>query len=193
MFGAVVRAARGLGMTTVAEYVDREPLVDALRELGVTKGQGYYLGRPGKLDDLLVPAFATVREASKRVFGMRHFDVQLIGGMVMHEGNVAEMKTGEGKTLAAVLPAYLNALTGRGVHILTFNDYLAKRDARWMGSPSTGWSRCRRSTRRAPPRRARPRCGRRPCPSLTPPAGGAAAETRSPPAAPAPTTPAARA
>ncbi len=85
------------------------------------------------LDDLLPEAFAVVREASKRVLGMRHFDVQLIGGMVMHEGNIAEMKTGEGKTLVATLPSYLNALTGKGVHIVTVNDYLAKRDSEWMG------------------------------------------------------------
>ncbi len=85
------------------------------------------------LDDLLVPAFATVREAAKRTLGQRHFDVQLIGGMVLHEGKIAEMKTGEGKTLVATLPVYLNALTGNGVHVVTVNDYLAQRDADWMG------------------------------------------------------------
>src|ERR1700744_951596 len=85
------------------------------------------------LDDLLVPAFATVREAAKRTLGQRHFDVQLIGGMVLHEGRIAEMKTGEGKTLVATAPVYLNALAGRGVHVVTVNDYLAKRDAEWMG------------------------------------------------------------
>src|SRR6516225_11198319 len=85
------------------------------------------------VDDLLVPAFATVREAGKRTLGQRHFDVQLIGGMVLHEGRIAEMKTGEGKTLVATLPVYLNALTGRGVHVVTVNDYLAKRDSEWMG------------------------------------------------------------
>ena len=85
------------------------------------------------LDDLLPEAFAIVREASKRVLGMRHFDVQLIGGMVLHESQIAEMKTGEGKTLVSTLPSYLNALTGRGVHIVTVNDYLARRDAEWMG------------------------------------------------------------
>jgi len=85
------------------------------------------------LDDLLPEAFATVREASKRVFGMRHYDVQLIGGMVLHNGKIAEMKTGEGKTLMATLPAYLNALSGKGVHVITVNDYLASRDAAWMG------------------------------------------------------------
>ena len=81
------------------------------------------------LDDILPEAFATVREASKRVFGMRHFDVQMIGGMVLHQGRISEMRTGEGKTLTATLPAYLNGLSGKGVHIIAVNDYLAKRDA----------------------------------------------------------------
>jgi preprotein translocase subunit SecA len=85
------------------------------------------------LDDILPEAFAVVREASKRVLGMRHFDVQLIGGMVLHDGQIAEMKTGEGKTLVATLPSYLNALTGKGAHVVTVNDYLARRDAEWMG------------------------------------------------------------
>jgi preprotein translocase subunit SecA len=85
------------------------------------------------LDDILVPAFATVREASKRTLGQRHFDVQLVGGMVLHHGRISEMKTGEGKTLVATLPVYLNALAGRGVHVVTVNDYLARRDAEWMG------------------------------------------------------------
>ena len=85
------------------------------------------------LDDILPEAFATVREASRRVLGMRHFDCQLVGGIVLHQGRIAEMKTGEGKTLVATLPAYLNALTGKGVHIVTVNDYLAQRDSEWMG------------------------------------------------------------
>src|ERR1700759_842197 len=85
------------------------------------------------LDDVLVPAFATVREAAKRAIGQRHFDVQLIGGMILPEGDIAEMKTGEGKTLVATLAVYLNALAGRGVHVVTVNDYLAKRDSEWMG------------------------------------------------------------
>jgi len=85
------------------------------------------------LDDLLPEAFAVVREASKRVLGMRHFDVQLIGGIILHQGRIAEMKTGEGKTLVATLPVYLNALSGKGVHVVTVNDYLAKRDSEWMG------------------------------------------------------------
>ncbi|HEU4988139.1 MAG TPA: preprotein translocase subunit SecA [Rhizobiaceae bacterium] len=91
------------------------------------------LANGASLDDLLAPAFATVREAAKRVLGMRPFDVQLIGGMVLHDGAIAEMKTGEGKTLVATLPVYLNALTGKGVHVVTVNDYLARRDAEWMG------------------------------------------------------------
>src|SRR5262244_1265701 len=86
-----------------------------------------------ELDEVLPEAFAVCREAARRTVGMRHFDVQLIGGMVLHEGKIAEMATGEGKTLVATLPAYLNALAGRGVHIVTVNDYLAKRDAQWMG------------------------------------------------------------
>ena len=85
------------------------------------------------LDDLLNDAFAVVREASKRTLGQRHFDAQIIGGMVLNEGKIAEMKTGEGKTLASTLPVYLNSLSGEGVHIVTVNDYLAKRDAEWMG------------------------------------------------------------
>ena len=85
------------------------------------------------LDDILPEAFAVVREASKRVTGLRHFDVQLIGGIILHQGRIAEMRTGEGKTLVATLPAYLNALTGKGVHVITVNDYLAKRDSEWMG------------------------------------------------------------
>src|SRR5574342_1350246 len=85
------------------------------------------------LDDLLPEAFAVVRETGRRVLNMRHFDVQIIGGTVLHRGKIAEMKTGEGKTLVATLPAYLNAISGKGVHIVTVNDYLAKRDAIWMG------------------------------------------------------------
>ncbi|MBV8427270.1 MAG: preprotein translocase subunit SecA, partial [Hyphomicrobiales bacterium] len=85
------------------------------------------------LDDILEEAFATVREAAKRTLGQRHFDVQLVGGMVLHEGGISEMRTGEGKTLVATLPVYLNALAGKGVHVVTVNDYLARRDAEWMG------------------------------------------------------------
>src|SRR5262249_50157193 len=88
-------------------------------------------GQP--LDELLFEAFALVREAARRTLGQRHFDVQLIGGMFLHQGCIAEMRTGEGKTLTATLPSYLNALSGRGVHVVTVNDYLARRDAEWMG------------------------------------------------------------
>jgi preprotein translocase subunit SecA len=104
---------------------------DALR--GKTAEFKQRLAQGETLDDLLPEVFAVVREAGKRVLGMRHFDVQLIGGMVLHDGQIAEMKTGEGKTLVATLPAYLNALEGKGVHIVTVNDYLARRDAEWMG------------------------------------------------------------
>src|SRR4030043_174395 len=91
------------------------------------------LERGESLDDLLNEAFAVVREASRRTLGERHFDVQLMGGMVLHQGKIAEMKTGEGKTLVATLPLYLNALAGEGCHLITVNDYLARRDAYWMG------------------------------------------------------------
>ncbi|HET9867019.1 MAG TPA: DEAD/DEAH box helicase, partial [Nitrospira sp.] len=91
------------------------------------------LDQGASLDDILPEAFAVVRETAKRLIGMRHFDVQLLGGIVLHNGNIAEMKTGEGKTLAATLPVYLNAISQRGVHVVTVNDYLAKRDAEWMG------------------------------------------------------------
>ncbi|HRX36220.1 MAG TPA: preprotein translocase subunit SecA [Aestuariivirga sp.] len=104
---------------------------EALRARTATFKDELAAGKP--LDDLLVPAFATVREAAKRALGQRHFDVQLIGGMVLHEGRISEMKTGEGKTLVATLPVYLNALQGKGVHVVTVNDYLARRDAEWMG------------------------------------------------------------
>ncbi len=113
-----------------------EPDIQALSDAEL-KGQTGSLkeryGNGESLDDLLPEAFATVREASVRALGMRHFDVQLIGGIVLHKGKIAEMKTGEGKTLVSTLPAYLNALTGKGVHIITVNDYLAQRDTEWMG------------------------------------------------------------
>jgi preprotein translocase subunit SecA len=93
------------------------------------------------LESKFVPeAFAVVREGSKRALKMRHFDVQLIGGMTLHDGKIAEMRTGEGKTLMATLPVYLNAIAGKGVHVVTVNDYLAKRDAEWMGRSTTSWA-----------------------------------------------------
>ncbi|MDI6802060.1 MAG: preprotein translocase subunit SecA [Thermodesulfovibrionales bacterium] len=113
-----------------------ETSVSSLSDEQLMAKTGEFKGRiedGESLDDILAEAFATVREASRRLLNMRHFDVQLIGGMVLHEGKIAEMKTGEGKTLVATLPVYLNALQGRGVHVVTVNDYLAKRDAQWMG------------------------------------------------------------
>jgi preprotein translocase subunit SecA len=106
--------------------------IDAARE-GITDPDQLVAAEKAALDDLLPEAFAVVREAGRRVVGMRHFDVQMIGGMALHQGKIAEMKTGEGKTLVATLPCYLNALAGHGVHVVTVNDYLAKRDAEWMG------------------------------------------------------------
>jgi preprotein translocase subunit SecA len=120
----------------VAEINAAEPEFQRLSDAelrGKTQEFRDRLAKGARLDDLLVPAFATVREAAKRTLGQRHFDVQLIGGMVLHEGGIAEMKTGEGKTLVATLPVYLNALAGKGVHVVTVNDYLATRDAEWMG------------------------------------------------------------
>ncbi len=121
----------------VARINELEPQVQKLSDAELKAKTGEFkerLSRGETLDELLPEAFAVVREASRRVLGMRHFDVQLMGGIVLHEGKIAEMKTGEGKTLVATLPAYLNALTGKGVHIVTVNDYLAKRDAKWMGT-----------------------------------------------------------
>jgi preprotein translocase subunit SecA len=113
-----------------------EPEISALSDEALKARTGEFrkqLADGVTLDDILVPAFATVREAAKRTLGQRHFDVQLIGGMVLHEGDIAEMKTGEGKTLVATLAVYLNALAGKGVHVVTVNDYLARRDSEWMG------------------------------------------------------------
>ena len=121
---------------TVADINEIEPKISSLSddELKAKTMEFKERHKNGEtLDDILPEAFAVVREASKRVLGMRHFDVQLMGGIVLHQGRIAEMKTGEGKTLVATLPAYLNALTGKGVHIVTVNDYLAKRDSEWMG------------------------------------------------------------
>ncbi len=113
-----------------------EPKMKKLSDSELRAKTDYFkaqLKKEKTLDDILPEAFAVVREASRRVLGMRHFDVQLIGGIILHQGRIAEMKTGEGKTLVATLPVYLNALTGKGVHIITVNDYLAKRDSEWMG------------------------------------------------------------
>src|SRR5918993_848092 len=114
----------------------KEPEIQALSDTQLREKTIEFRTRHGNgesLDDLLPEAFAVVREGGRRVLNMRHFDVQLIGGMVLHRGRIAEMKTGEGKTLVATLPAYLNALAGKGVHVVTVNDYLARRDSEWMG------------------------------------------------------------
>ena len=123
-------------MQKVRDINALEPQIAALSDdelRGKTDAFKARLAKGETLDDLLPEAFAVVREAGKRVLGMRHFDVQLIGGMVLHQGKIAEMRTGEGKTLVATLPSYLNALAGRGVHVVTVNDYLAERDSDWMG------------------------------------------------------------
>src|SRR5579864_1286301 len=121
---------------TVREINAFEPAMERLTDVELQGKTGEFkerIAKGEKLDDLLPEAFAVCREASKRVLKMRHFDVQLVGGMVLHFGKIAEMGTGEGKTLMATLPAYLNALSGKGVHVVTVNDYLAQRDAEWMG------------------------------------------------------------
>ena len=120
----------------VAEINGLEGRIEKLDDAGLAAKREEFRGRldAGEtLDDLLPEAFAVVREASKRVLGMRHFDVHLIGGIILHRGMIAEMKTGEGKTLMSTLPAYLNAIGGKSVHIVTVNDYLARRDSEWMG------------------------------------------------------------
>ena len=123
-------------MPIVNQINELEDTISKLSDEELTKKTAEFkqkLADGSTLDDILPEAFAVVREASKRVLGMRHFDVQLIGGIILHQGRISEMKTGEGKTLVATLPAYLNALTGEGVHVITVNDYLAKRDSEWMG------------------------------------------------------------
>ncbi len=123
-------------LPTVAAIGELEPAMRALSDIDLAAKTIEFkerIAQGASLDDLLVEAFAVVREAGRRVLNMRHFDVQLIGGMVLHNGKIAEMKTGEGKTLVATLPTYLNALEGKGVHVVTVNDYLAKRDSEWMG------------------------------------------------------------
>ncbi len=146
MFGLRTIAAKIFGTNNdrkVAKYKGKIDAINALEEattglsdeaLKARTGEFKQMLADGKtLDDILPEAFATVREAAKRSLGQRHFDVQLVGGMALHEGRIAEMKTGEGKTLVATLAVYLNALEGKGVHVVTVNDYLAKRDAAWMG------------------------------------------------------------
>ncbi len=144
MFEALVKSVFGSSndryvkslSKTVKQINDLEPQIQALSDDGLraqTQAFREKLDTGSTLDDILPEAFATVREASMRVFGMRHFDVQLIGGIVLHRGEIAEMRTGEGKTLMATLAVYLNAIEGKGVHVVTVNDYLARRDAEWMG------------------------------------------------------------
>src|SRR5512135_3422939 len=121
---------------TISAIGDLEPQMQALSDLELAARTVKFreqIEQGAPIDDLLIPAFATVREAGRRFLNMRHFDVQLIGGIVLHRGKIAEMKTGEGKTLVATLPCYLNALDSKGVHVVTVNDYLAKRDSEWMG------------------------------------------------------------
>src|SRR5271166_4438489 len=120
----------------VAAINDLEPGLQQLSDAELTQKTAEFKQRIANgepLDDLLIESFAVCREAGRRVLNMRHFDVQLIGGTVLHRGRIAEMRTGEGKTLVATLPCYLNALEGKGVHVVTVNDYLAKRDSEWMG------------------------------------------------------------
>ena len=144
MFGAIVKSLFGTAnerilksfQPVVERINDMEKDLEPLSDNDLAARTGLFRERLEKgepLDDLLPEAFATVREAAKRTLGQRHFDVQLVGGMVLHQGKISEMKTGEGKTLVATLAAYLNALPGKGTHIITVNDYLAKRDSEWMG------------------------------------------------------------
>jgi preprotein translocase subunit SecA len=136
LFGSANERALKVYQRRVPEINALEPQMAAMSDAELAAQTARFkerLANGEPLDNLLAEAFATVREVSKRVLGLRHFDVQLIGGMVLHDGKIAEMKTGEGKTLVATLPVYLNALTGRGVHVVTVNDYLARRDAEWMG------------------------------------------------------------
>ena len=144
MLGSIAKKIFGSSNDRYVKSLDKivrqinafEPLLEALSddELKAQTAKFRDLLEGGKsLDDILPEAFATVREAGKRVLGMRHFDVQMIGGIVMHRGEIAEMRTGEGKTLVATLACYLNAIEGKGVHVVTVNDYLARRDSEWMG------------------------------------------------------------
>src|ERR1019366_9491455 len=144
MIGAVARKLFGSAnerrirsyQPRVAEINALEPELEALSDEALRARTDEFkkqVGEGKSLDDILVPAFATVREAAKRTIGQRHFDVQLIGGMILHEGKISEMKTGKGKTLVSTLAVYLNAVSTRGVHVVTVNDYLAKRDSEWMG------------------------------------------------------------
>ena len=136
----LMRAGEGKILRDLAKVVDRvnalEPSIAPLSDEALRAKTAEFQARFGKgetLDQLLPEAFAVVREAAKRTLGQRHYDVQIMGGAALHHGNIAEMRTGEGKTLVATLPSYLNALAGKGVHVVTVNDYLAERDSEWMG------------------------------------------------------------
>src|SRR5436190_14473379 len=140
MFDRVLKSGEGKKVRALAALVPDinalEPEIERLSDDGLAAKTPEFrqrLDRGEDLDDLLIEAFAVMREGAKRTIGQRHFDVQLMGGAALHFGWVAEMKTGEGKTLVSTLPAYLNGLSGRGMHIITVNDYLAKRDSTWMG------------------------------------------------------------
>ena len=174
------RYVKSLG-SIVQKIAAFEPQLQALSDeelAGQTAKFREQLANGTKLDDLLPEAFATVREAAVRVLGMRHFDVQMIGGIVLHRGEIAEMRTGEGKTLVATLATYLNALPGDGVHVITVNDYLAARDAEWMHN-NPNHSDCDRfnaDSHRSPicprvPSRRRPSEGRRTRPGQHPSQG----------------------
>ena len=137
----ILRAGEGRiikDLAKIAEVVtSHEPRISALSDDQLREQTNEFKKRFAageSLDDLLPEAFAVVREASKRTLGQRHYDVQIMGGAAMHRGNIAEMRTGEGKTLSATLPSYLNAIAGRGVHVITVNDYLAERDSEWIAS-----------------------------------------------------------
>ena len=149
-----------------------EPSLEALSDdeiRGRTAWLRERLANGEELDNILQDAFATVREAAKRTLGQRHFDVQLLGGIVLHQGTISEMKTGEGKTLVATLPVYLNALSGKGVHVVTVNDYLAERDAdRSTGSKKASLSDCkRRSSPLETPCTLAPKSAAGACPVVT--------------------------
>src|SRR3954470_3797999 len=144
MFDRVLRSGEGKKVRALASLVPDinalEPEMERLSDEALAAKTPEFrqrLDRGEDLDDLLIEAFAVTREAAKRAIGQRHFDVQLMGGAALHFGWVGEMKTGEGKTLVSTLPVYLNGITGNGVHVVTVNDYLAKRDSEWMGQVHT--------------------------------------------------------
>ncbi len=154
------RYVKSLG-NIVARIASFEPTISAMSDEELANQTAPFrerLAKGTKLDDLLPEAFATVREAAKRTLGQRHYDVQMVGGIVLHRGEIAEMRTGEGKTLVATLAAYLNALPGAGVHVITVNDYLAERDAEWMSQVYQFPRPDHRRDHPKPERSAAPRC-----------------------------------